>query len=326
MTRKLGQHSRSVDASKDPTVAAAIHAGRGNDLLELLAPGELVLTTDEAKKQAEAISAMERTGFNGSLETSDDVYRRRLSAFLTVQGEEDWNLSDREAEAIGLYLFGDRVPVVAALLEVGDFEGVLFELLAEHLPWNRLTGWMRPTRTGSIPSKGDVQRYVRSAAKKLDSTSTGLRETVFRAIVDKRNRAVLIRAASIADLLPLERLVFQFNRAASLSTVDLAKTLNRSAGRRVAPAELEEFHADPFVVLARYVPRPILELALAKLPRMPQSLVEALDDDLNGWSGRGEEQALEDPAALRGSSAPLEPMVEVIDKTLEESLARHLRA
>ena len=327
MTRRPWHHSNSLDAAPDPKVQDAIRGGRGREFLSLLAAPEATLTRRETENETEAIARFERDG-GWWIETREELFARRIAALLTEEPEEEDPFSGREKEALAHYLFGDRLAVAGELLMARDFEGVLWELLTEHPPWSKIAGWMRPTRTGRAPDKGDVQRYIRTAARRFETTnkrssSDGGRKRVFKALVDERNRESLVQY-SLRDMDPMVRYVLQVEQASKMSTVDLAKALNRARGlrRTISPEEVENFMKDPFAALRRYASQPILDLILASRSSLPQGLIEVLDDDLNGYSPK--EAAPLAGAAPAGERISRGDPPPVAFETLEESLAKHL--
>ena len=187
MPRPHWQHPNSLAASDDPDIRRKIRKGRV-PLYDL--SGKVIDKTALSYSEAKALGfeGPEDAYVDGWHAEGDFEFKSRQLLSMFIETGERSLLSRRETEAVAYYLWGERLPVAAALWRMNDHDGMLWELLAEHPPWTSIGTLMRPTRSGKVPNKGNVQTYVRSAAQKLGTTVPGLRAFAIRGLVHARNR------------------------------------------------------------------------------------------------------------------------------------------
>lgn len=200
MTSRPWQHRNSLEASRDPKVQKKVREGLHKAFEPSVVTGKRDLTEGEAAALGFNLEEGDKTKAGFHAEGDEELWGRtegiRIGEILGlfVEAAERPLLSARELEVVAYYLWGERLPVVAVLWERNDFDGMLWELLAEHPPWTTIGSLMRPTKKtksgpgGGLPGKSDVQRYLRNAMKKLSTTD--LRRSAIQGIVRTRHRGV----------------------------------------------------------------------------------------------------------------------------------------
>jgi hypothetical protein len=199
MPQAYWQHPNSLAASKDPEIQRKIRKGRTPLFKDGNVIDKLALSYSDAKALGfEQVDDTSKTvGDIGWHAENDREFKERLIVSMFVESER-YPLSRRELETVPLFLWGDRLPVVTRLWKIGDYDGMLWALLAEHPPWSTIASLMRPTKTGKAPNNGNVGTYLRSAAQKLGTTVPGLRSYAIKGLADARNREAL-RKARLGD-------------------------------------------------------------------------------------------------------------------------------